>query len=82
LAFPTRVTRKVPQAPINPHGASKLMAQRIMPHSATASRCFNTVYQMDDETHLCDSIQVTDLAKAHVLALKALEQGLAHRPSI
>jgi UDP-arabinose 4-epimerase len=39
---------------------------------------FGTNYETSDGTCVRDYI-VTDLAKAHVLALKALEQGLTHR---
>lgn len=40
---------------------------------------FGTDYDTPDGTCVRDYIHVTDLAKAHVLALKALEQGLTHR---
>jgi UDP-arabinose 4-epimerase len=40
---------------------------------------FGTDYETADGTCVRDYIHVTDLAKAHVLALKALEQGLEHR---
>lgn len=40
---------------------------------------FGTDYDTPDGTCIRDYIHVTDLAKAHVLALKALEQGLEHR---
>lgn len=40
---------------------------------------FGTNYDTPDGTCVRDYIHVTDLAKAHVLALKALEQGLTHR---
>jgi UDP-arabinose 4-epimerase len=40
---------------------------------------FGTDYETPDGTCVRDYIHVTDLAKAHVLALKALEQGLTHR---
>jgi len=40
---------------------------------------FGTDYETPDGTCIRDYIHVTDLAKAHVLALKALEQGLTHR---
>jgi UDP-arabinose 4-epimerase len=40
---------------------------------------FGTDYDTADGTCVRDYIHVTDLAKAHVLALKALEQGLEHR---
>jgi UDP-arabinose 4-epimerase len=40
---------------------------------------FGTDYETADGTCIRDYIHVTDLAKAHVLALKALERGLTHR---
>lgn len=40
---------------------------------------FGTDYDTPDGTCIRDYIHVTDLAKAHVLALKALEKGLTHR---
>jgi UDP-arabinose 4-epimerase len=40
---------------------------------------FGTDYETPDGTCVRDYIHVTDLAKAHVLALKALEQGLSLR---
>jgi UDP-arabinose 4-epimerase len=40
---------------------------------------FGTDYETPDGTCVRDYIHVTDLAKAHVLALKALERGLTHR---
>jgi UDP-arabinose 4-epimerase len=40
---------------------------------------FGDDYETPDGTCIRDYIHVTDLAEAHVLALKALEQGLAHR---
>jgi UDP-arabinose 4-epimerase len=40
---------------------------------------FGTDYDTLDGTCVRDYIHVTDLARAHVLALRALEQGLAHR---
>src|SRR4029077_10249796 len=40
---------------------------------------FGTDYETPDGTCVRDYIHVTDLAEAHVLALKALEQGLTHR---
>ena len=40
---------------------------------------FGTDYETPDGTCVRDYIHVTDLAKAHVLALNALEQGLTHR---
>lgn len=40
---------------------------------------FGTDYETPDGTCVRDYIHVTDLAKAHVLALKALEGGLTHR---
>lgn len=40
---------------------------------------FGSDYETSDGTCVRDYIHVTDLAKAHVLALKALEQGLTHR---
>jgi len=40
---------------------------------------FGTDYDTPDGTCIRDYIHVTDLARAHVLALRALEQGLAHR---
>jgi UDP-arabinose 4-epimerase len=40
---------------------------------------FGTDYETPDGTCIRDYIHVTDLAKAHFLALKALEQGLMHR---
>ena len=40
---------------------------------------FGDDYETPDGTCVRDYIHVTDLAEAHVLALKALEQGLAHR---
>jgi UDP-arabinose 4-epimerase len=40
---------------------------------------FGTDYETPDGTCVRDYVHVTDLAKAHVLALKALEQGLTHR---
>jgi UDP-arabinose 4-epimerase len=40
---------------------------------------FGTDYETPDGTCVRDYIHVTDLANAHVLALKALEQGLAQR---
>ena len=119
------IDETIPQAPINPYGASKLMVERIMAdfHAAhgvrsAALRYFNaagadldaeigedhtpethlvplildaasgdrdditvfgTDYETVDGTCVRDYIHVTDLAKAHVLALNALEQGLEHR---
>jgi UDP-arabinose 4-epimerase len=119
------IDETMPQAPINPYGASKLMVERILAdfHAAhglrsVALRYFNaagadpdieigedhdpethliplvldaaigdrdsitvfgTDYETPDGTCVRDYIHVTDLAKAHVLALKALEQGLEHR---
>ncbi len=119
------IDEALPQAPINPYGASKLMVERIMAdfHAAHALRSvalryfnaagadadteigedhepethlvplileaawgdrdsitvFGTDYETPDGTCIRDYIHVTDLAKAHVLALKALEQGLEHR---
>lgn len=119
------IDEAMPQAPINPYGASKLMVERILAdfHSAHALRSaslryfnasgadpgteigedhdpethlvplvldaavgdrdaitvFGTDYDTADGTCVRDYIHVTDLAKAHVLALKALEQGLEHR---
>jgi UDP-arabinose 4-epimerase len=113
------------QAPINPYGTTKLMAEWMLAdfHAAhglrsVALRYFNaagadpdaeigedhspethllplvldavrgdleaiTVFGTDYETHdgtcIRDYIHVTDLAKAHVLALKALEEGLTYR---
>ena len=43
------------------------------------SRFSATDYETPDGTCVRDYIHVTDLAKAHVLALKALERGLTHR---
>lgn len=40
---------------------------------------FGTDYETADGTCIRDYIHVTDLAMAHLLALKALEQGLGHR---
>jgi UDP-arabinose 4-epimerase len=40
---------------------------------------FGTDYDTPDGTCVRDYIHVTDLARAHVLALRALEHGLAHR---
>jgi UDP-arabinose 4-epimerase len=40
---------------------------------------FGSDYETPDGTCIRDYIHVTDLARAHVLALKALEQGLTHR---
>ena len=40
---------------------------------------FGDDYETPDGTCVRDYIHVTDLAEAHVLALKALEQGLTHR---
>jgi UDP-arabinose 4-epimerase len=40
---------------------------------------FGTDYETPDGTCVRDYIHVTDLAEAHLLALKALEQGLTHR---
>ena len=40
---------------------------------------FGTDYETPDGTCIRDYVHVTDLAKAHLLALKALEQGLTHR---
>jgi UDP-glucose 4-epimerase len=40
---------------------------------------FGTDYDTPDGTCVRDYIHVTDLAKAHVLALKSLEAGLTHR---
>jgi UDP-arabinose 4-epimerase len=40
---------------------------------------FGTDYDTPDGTCVRDYIHVVDLASAHVLALRALEQGLAHR---
>jgi UDP-arabinose 4-epimerase len=119
------IDEAMPQAPINPYGASKLMVERILAdfHAAhglrsVALRYFNaagadpdvqigedhdpethivplvldaavgdrdtitvfgTDYETPDGTCIRDYIHVTDLANAHVLALKALEQGLGHR---
>ena len=119
------IDEAMPQAPINPYGASKLMVERMLAdfHAAhrlrsVALRYFNaagadpdieigedhdpethlvplvldaaagdrdaitvfgTDYETADGTCIRDYIHVTDLAKAHVLALKALEQGLEHR---
>ena len=119
------IDETLPQAPINPYGASKLMVERMLAdfHAAhqlrsVALRYFNasgadpdveigedhdpethlvplvldaasgnreaitvfgTDYETPDGTCVRDYIHVTDLAKAHVLALKALEQGLTHR---
>jgi UDP-arabinose 4-epimerase len=119
------IDETMPQAPINPYGASKLMVERMLSdfHVAhrlrsVALRYFNaagadpdteigedhdpethliplvldaacgdreaftvlgTDYETDDGTCVRDFIHVTDLARAHVLALKALEQGLTHR---
>ena len=119
------IDETLPQAPINPYGATKLMVERIMAdfHVAhglrsVALRYFNaagadadteigedhnpethlvplvldaasgdrdaitvfgTDYDTPDGTCIRDYIHVTDLAMAHVLALKALERGLEHR---
>jgi UDP-arabinose 4-epimerase len=119
------IDEALPQAPVNPYGASKLMVERMLAdfHAAhrlrfVALRYFNAAgadpdgeigEDHDPETHLVplvldaawgdreaitvfgddyetpdgtcvrDYIHVTDLAEAHVLALKALEQGLMHR---
>ncbi|MFM9845656.1 MAG: UDP-glucose 4-epimerase GalE [Hyphomicrobiaceae bacterium] len=119
------IDEMMPQAPINPYGASKLMVERMLAdfHAAhglrsVALRYFNaagadpdveigedhdpethlvplvldaasgdrdaitvfgTDYETPDGTCIRDYIHVTDLAKAHVLALKGLEQGLTHR---
>jgi UDP-arabinose 4-epimerase len=40
---------------------------------------FGTDYDTPDGTCVRDYIHVTDLARAHVLALQALEKGLTHR---
>jgi UDP-arabinose 4-epimerase len=115
----------IPQAPINPYGASKLMVERMLADFYAAHRLrsvalryfnaagadpdveigedhdpethivplvfdaacgdreaitvFGTDYETPDGTCVRDYIHVTDLAKAHVLALKRLEQGLTHR---
>jgi len=119
------IDETMPQAPINPYGASKLMVERMLAdfYAAHALRSvalryfnaagadpdaeigedhdpethliplvldaacgasdaitvFGTDYETADGTCVRDYIHVTDLAKAHVLALKALEQGLQHR---
>jgi UDP-arabinose 4-epimerase len=119
------IDETMPQAPINPYGASKLMVERILADfyaahqlrsvslryfnaagadpdteigedhdpethlvplvldaacgSRDAITVFGTDYETADGTCIRDYIHVTDLAKAHVLALKALEQGLTHR---
>ena len=119
------IDETLPQVPINPYGASKLMVERMLAdfHAAhrlrsVALRYFNaagadpdieigedhdpethvvplvldaasgdreaitvfgTDYDTPDGTCVRDYIHVTDLAEAHVLALKALEQGLTHR---
>ncbi len=119
------IDEAMPQAPINPYGASKLMVERMMADfyaahalrsvplryfnaagadpeaeigedhdpethlvplvldaasgSGDAITVFGTDYDTDDGTCVRDYIHVTDLAEAHVLALKALEQGLQHR---
>lgn len=119
------IDETMPQAPINPYGASKLMVERMMADfyaahgmrsaalryfnaagadpdteigedhdpethlvplvieaaygSGDAVTVFGTDYETPDGTCVRDYIHVTDLAKAHVLSLKALEQGLTHR---
>ena len=120
------IDETLPQSPINPYGASKLMVERMLADFYVAHklrsvslRYFNAAgadpdseigedhdpethlvplvldaacgnreaivvfgddYETPDGTCIRDYIHVTDLAEAHVLALKALEQGLGHRP--
>jgi UDP-arabinose 4-epimerase len=119
------IDETLPQAPINPYGASKLMVERMLADffaahglRSVALRYFNAAgadpdleigedhdpethlvplildaasgdreaitvfgsdYETPDGTCIRDYIHVSDLAKAHVLALKGLEQGLTHR---
>jgi UDP-arabinose 4-epimerase len=118
------IDETLPQTPINPYGASKLMVERMLAdfhathRRSAALRYFNVAgadpdveigedhdpethlvplvldaacgdreaitvfgddYETPDGTCIRDYIHVTDLAEAHVLALKALEQGLARR---
>jgi UDP-glucose 4-epimerase len=118
------IDEALPQAPINPYGASKFIVERMLADfrptgmRSVALRYFNaagadpdveigedhdpethlvplvldaacgdreaitvfgTDYETPDGTCVRDYIHVTDLAEAHVLALKALEQGLTHR---
>jgi UDP-arabinose 4-epimerase len=119
------IDETLPQAPINPYGASKLMVERMLADFQAAHRLrsvalryfnaagadpdveigedhdpethlvplvldaacgdreaitiFGTDYETPDGTCIRDYVHVTDLAKAHVLALKALELGLTHR---
>jgi UDP-arabinose 4-epimerase len=119
------IDETIPQMPINPYGASKLMVERMLADfyaahqlRSVALRYFNAAgadpdaeigEDHDPETHLVplildavsgdrdhitvfgsdydtpdgtcirDYAHVTDLARAHVLALQGLEQGLTHR---
>src|SRR6266850_1100442 len=64
-------------APINPYGASKWMVERVLALQGHVPdfAVFGDDYDTPDGTAIRDYIHVTDLAAAHVLALKLLLEG-------
>src|SRR4030042_972883 len=62
------LTEEAPIRPVNPYGESKVMVEAML-------RLYGSDYPTPDGTCVRDYIHVSDLAAAHILALRRLEQG-------